>query len=590
MAKGTAERTVGITGYFVTLPHAKYILIAIMVLGVLFGITINMASYGGVDLLLKGALDGVTLLSLPAAISSVAIKLMIRKVPFRRILGTTFIGEVIYALAYGAGFFLGTINPFYAELIVLTGVALVFVLWYSIARLIFVLRFRSILFAVIQLLFHLVFLLSSSALYTADEPLFSVAKFYLAAFVLLLAMLIFFFIINRPFKKSFGVSGTDTFSHVIGQWFYQDTKLEETFESVGQEARTIVSFIGFKRKADEIFFVIPCVHFGPFGTLGGSEFSYLIPRELSKKYGAKVLTFHGTATHDLNPVSSSELSKVIEACDACIKRGNYKATQVGLGIAQDGGCTAEALLCNEDAFIGLTRAPQVTEDINFGVGLAIAKEAEKYAGVVGIADQHNAETGEITSFEPGDIVGYHYMRAVTHVFEQKVKRSKLEVGYSERHFEYPFIGKAGIKVVVFSTTPEYVLILIDSNGLAPHVREHIISEVKDAGKKYGKTWHVAVYTTDTHQINLVRGVLNPMRQERALVDEIKTAALEAMFDMQPAQSFAEQEWFDIKVIGPKQSIEIASTINAMVAVAKIIGPVILLGGIVALLLLLRTIG
>ena len=197
MAKNTAERTVSITDYFVSLPPARHIMASIVILGILFGILINVQTYQGIDLILKGAIDGIFILVLPALISSVIIKLMIKKVPYRRIIATTFIGEVVYAATYAVSFFLSKSTLFYSELIVLTGVAFVFVLWYATARLIFVLRFRSILFAVIQLLFHLVFLLSSSAIYISNEPLFSIAKFYLAAFVLLIAMFIFFFIINE---------------------------------------------------------------------------------------------------------------------------------------------------------------------------------------------------------------------------------------------------------------------------------------------------------------------------------------------------------------------------------------------------------
>ena len=145
-------------------------------------------------------------------------------------------------------------------------------------------------------------------------------------------------------------------------------------------------------------------------------------------------------------------------------------------------------------------------------------------------------------------------------------------------------------MLVFSSMPEYVLVLVDSNGVAPDFRDKLISEIKEVGKKYNKNWQVGVYTTDTHQINVVRGVRNPLRDEISLVEEIKAAVVEAMLDMQSAQFYAAKKWFDIRVIGPRQSIEIVSTLNATISLAKFIAPLILIGGIAAVLLILRKIG
>ncbi len=590
MKEHSAERVVSITDYFISLPSTRSLFITIILLGFVFGIIINFTKYQGIDLVLKGSVDGILLLSIPAVISSVVIKLMIKKVPFKRVIATTLVGEIIYAITYGASFFLTSVSPFYSEIITLVGAALVFVLWYVIARLVFVLRFRSFLFAIIQLLFHLVFLLSSSSIYVSNEPIFSIAKFYVAAFILLIAMLVFFFIINAPMKKSFGVSGTDAFSHVVGQWLYQDTELEKTFENLGQEAKTLVSLLAFKREKDSMFLVVPCVHFGPFGTLGGSEFSYLISKELNNKYGAKTLVFHGTVTHDLNPVSSKELAKVISACDSCIKNAKYVSANISLLLGNEDECNAETLIINDTAFVGLSRAPAVTEDINFGVGMAIMNAAEKNVSLAIVADQHNSETGEIVSFEPGDKVSYNYMQAVSNTLSKNAKKRSLAVGFAERYFNYPFIGKAGVKVLVFSSIPEYVLILVDSNGVTPDFRDKLISEIKEVGNNYKKDWHVGIYTTDTHQINVVRGVRNPLREEKSFLEDIKAAVVEAMFDMQPAKFHAAKKWFDIKVIGGKQSTEIVSTLNAVVSVAKFIAPLLLLGSIAAILLVLRKIG
>ncbi|MDO8553412.1 MAG: DUF2070 family protein [Candidatus Micrarchaeota archaeon] len=583
---GNINKAVSITDYFVSLPPLRYFIIGIFLLGILFGTLINLNHYSGLDLVFKGVLDGTLLLTIPALLTSILVKVMIKKVPFKRIAATTFFGELIYAAAYAISFFLAGINPFYAQASVIIGAALVFLLWYIIARMIFILKYRSFFFAIVQLLFHLAFLISSNILYIGNEPITSVAKFYLAAFILLGSLYLFFIIINAPMKRSFGLSSTDALTYFASQWLYQKKDLEEAFETIGEKAKTIITVMGFKRKNDEVFFVIPYVHFGPFGNLGGSEFSFMIPDEIQKRYGAKSFVFHGTVTHDLNPVSTTELKSIMTAFDECLAERKYSSSTVSFKIGKYEECYADSLIFGKSAFVGLSRAPLVTEDINFGLGMSIMYASEKEFPFVAIVDRHNAETGEITSFEPTDPIGYRYMEAAKNSLTELSKGNKLNVGFSHHQVSAPFIGKAGIKVAIFSSLPEYVLILIDSNGVTPEFNERIVNEIKELGKNYNKKWEVGVYTTDTHQINMVRGVLNPLKEEQGLVEEIKTAVAEAMLDIQPAEFFSTRKWFDINVLGAKQSIEMISTVNAIFSVSKIVAPLIIIGAIIAILFVL----
>jgi len=583
--KNNLNKAVGLTGYFFALPPAHVFLIGIVVFALLFGLAMNLSAYQGLDLVKQSAIDGSMLLAFPALLTAAVIKLMIRKMPLRRIVAVTFIGELVYGVAYLGSLILVGVNPLISELILLVGAALVFVLWYVIARLIFILKYRSILFAIMQLLFYLVFLFNSHV-FSLGASVESYAKFYVASFVLFGALYIFFLIINAPMKKNLGFSSTDAFSFFISQWLYQNKDLEKALEAVGSRVRTLVTVLGFRRKKGDILFVTPLVHFGPFGNLGGSEFTYLIAEALDKKHDSKTFVFHGTVTHDLNPVSSKQLDKIINACEECIADSEVKHGEVAFVRGREAECRAEGLVINDSAFIGLSRAPYVTEDVNLGLGLCLIKEAEKKADVAMVVDQHNAETGEITSFEPGDPVGYNYMKSVEFALAGKPKKTGLKIGISQRAPESPFIGKAGIKVAVVSSSPEYVIVLIDSNGVKPELNQTIVTRVKQAGKKLGKDWEVGVYTTDTHQMNRVKGVLNPLEAEEQILLDIESCVKEAANDMADADFFSGKRWFDIDVLGAKQSIEIVSTVNSIVAVAKITLPLIMLGAMLLLFAIL----
>ncbi len=575
------RKAVDLTSYLFTLPPTSVILIGMLVAAVLFGAALNLIAPSE-DFLLNSLRDGALLLFIPAILTALIVKALIRRMPLKRIMATTFGGEVVYGFAYVVAFFVADISEFYGELVLLVGAALVFVLWYIIARLFFILKYRSVLFAVLQLLVYMIFLFSFKTIAIAEGTMFDwAAKAYISSFILLGALYIFFLIINAPMKKTFGVSSTDAFSLFINQWIYRKKDLEKAFEKVGENARTLVGVVGFKRAKDKLLFIVPYVHFGPFGNLGGSEFSHLIAEEVKDKYGAEAFVFHGTVTHDLNPTSSSEVSKITDAIGRILKRSKYDDKTVSLTKGKSEECIAETLAFGEDAFVGVSRAPLVTEDINFGLGLSMLLEAEKHAGTAIVADQHNAETGEITSFEPGSEIGYNYIKAVANSLSKKGNPQKLKIGISEKHPESTTLGKAGIKIAVLSTSPNYAVVLIDSNGVTPEFKAKIEKEVKKLGN-----FEVGVFTTDTHQTNVVRGVLNPAKEETEIVKAIKTGVKEAVADMQDASAFVDKEWFDIKVLGARHSIEIVSTINSIVAVAKITAPLILVGAILVLLAIL----
>ncbi|NYZ77686.1 DUF2070 family protein [Candidatus Micrarchaeota archaeon] len=575
------KSAVDLTSYLFSLPSLHVMLAGMLVAAVLFGAAINILQPSE-NFILRSLQDGLLVLFVPAALTTIVVKILIRKMPLKSIVATAFAGEVVYGIAYVVAFFVADISQFYGEMVLLTGAALVFIFWYVIARIVFILKYRSILFAIIQLLFYSLFLFNFQTVAIAEGTLFDWAtKAYISSFILLGALYIFFLIINAPMKKTFGVSSTDAVSLFLNQWIYKKNDLEKAFEKLGENARTLVGVVGFGRATDRILFIVPYVHFGPFGSLGGSEFSHLIAEEVKSKYGAEAFVFHGTVTHDLNPTSSSEITKITKTIGKMLERAKFDKKTVSLCTGKSGECIAETLVFDDSAFVGVSRAPLVTEDINFGLGLSMLLEAEKHAKIAVVADQHNAETGEITSFEPGSIIGYNYISAVANSFTKKGKEEGLRIGISLKHPESATLGSGGIKIAVLSTSPNYVIVLLDANGVTPEFKMKIEGEVKKLG-----SFAVGVFTTDTHQTNVVRGVLNPAKEKSEIIEAVREGVKEAIADMQPASAFVDKEWFDIRVLGAKHSIEIVSTINSIVAVAKITAPLILIGAILVLLAIL----
>lgn len=579
------KQAVKLTNAFISLPRAEYLLSSMILIGILFGVLASLVQPKGpiADQVLQGSLEGVFLLSIPAVLTSLLIKMMIRRIPFRRILAASLVGQIIYALAYLAyASFAPTSFP-YREAIIFFAASLAFAIWFVIARFVFILKWRAVLFASLQVIIYGIFLLTGSTIAVSGDPLWIIAKFFIASIVFLGFVYLFFMIINAPMKKSFGLSTLDAVSLFLSHWFYESRDIEEEFERVGEEAETLLSAFLFKRKSGTTAFVIPYVHFGPFGSLGGSNFTYLLAEELKKRHGIDAFVFHGTVTHDLNPVASTELDKITSAFSSAYKKCRFAPSTAAFSRGSSQECFSESLIFNNSAFAAVSRAPETTEDVNFGLGLAMMSAGEKYVPMVAAIDQHNAETGDITSFEPGSGVGFNYISAVSDSLSKKFRRQKLEVGFSQKTAELPQLGLAGIKIAIFSTKPAYALILIDSNGVKPETRESIIEAAKEAARERGIQLEAGVYTTDTHSVNKVRGVLNPLGDEGALLDAVHSGVQEAIQDMQPATFSSFKENFKIHVLGAKQSIEIISTINAIVAVAKIAAPIVIIGSIISIL-------
>ncbi|MDD5336943.1 MAG: DUF2070 family protein [Candidatus ainarchaeum sp.] len=586
---GNMKQAVNLTNAFISLPKAEYLLSLMLIIGILFGtlaFIIQLRGQIALEGVFQGALEGLFLLSIPAILTSLLIKLMIRKIPFRRILAASLAGQIIYALAYFAYSFLISSAFPYREAVVFFAASIAFAVWFIIARFVFVLKWRSFLFASLQVIIYGVFLISGSIVAVSGDPIWIIGKFFLASAIFLGFVYLFFMIVNAPMKKNLGLNTLDAVSLFLAHWFYESKDIETEFERVGEEAETLLSAFIFKRKSGTCAFLIPYVHYGPFGSLGGSNFSYLLSEGLKKRHGLDAFVFHGTVTHDLNPVASSEMDKIISAFDEEYAKCKPSASSISLSRGFSEECFSESLLFRNCAFSSISRAPQTTEDVNFGLGLAIMAEAEKHIPMVSLIDQHNAETGDITSFEPGSAVGFRYMRAVVDSLSRKSGKSRLELGFSQKSIQLPQVGLAGIKVAVFSTKPAYALILIDSNGVKPETREALMKAAKQAAKEKNLSVEVGIFTTDTHSVNRVRGVLNPLESESALLDAVRDCVREAIDDIQPASFCSFKIPFRINVLGARQSIEIVSTVNAIVAVAKIAAPIIIIGSIISILWIL----
>lgn len=580
-----AKKVLMLTDYFFSLPPTEYFMFAILFLSIGFGILFSLfTQYDSIHtLIFNGILEGLVVLSIPSFLTAISAKIMMRKIPFNRIVATTFVGMFMYGVTYVAVKIASYFSPSLESILLFFGVGIVFLLWYLIARIVFVLKWRSVLFASIQLLFNAVFLLASTSIQPGGTFSVNIIKFYIASFILLGATYLFFVIINAPMKRSFGISSIDAISMFLAQWFYESKEMESAFDEISEEAETYLSVLDFKRKDKEILFIVPYIHFGPFGNLGGSEFSEKLIAHFDRG-GKDVFVFHGPSTHDNNPSSSDQIQNVIKTIEKMRSEMKHEHVNASFFSGEEEECKSHVLMFGKHAFVGLSRAPETTEDINLGVGIALTNYVEKFVENGVIVDEHNAETGDVTSVEPGDPIIFKYQRAIEDAFSKAKKQTPLMIGTWKKCLKDKEVGGGGIRIAVFKTSPYFFLISIDSNGIEPLSREKIVEEAQQFLKRIGLKGVVEVFTTDTHKTNVVRGVLNPVRYNRTLMREILRGMEAAIKDIKPASFSGKRSIIQMEMLGAKRSAEIISTVNAIVATAKIAAPILIIGTVIILLL------
>ncbi len=192
-------------------------------------------------------------------------------------------------------------------------------------------------------------------------------------------------------KKNLGVSSMDALSMFLSQWLYGEKDLEEAFEGIGEEVETLVWVGKFEGKKNSALFVVPYIHFGPFGNLGGSEFTWQIADSLCCDYAGErkhtlrhqrdVFVFHGMATHDFNPVSSGEIHNVVGACRRAIAKLRPKMAKLSFSTCRMGTVRAAAL--HIDADPGVPVHVDLRQFFREGLHRGGARDAQGAAGGLG---------------------------------------------------------------------------------------------------------------------------------------------------------------------------------------------------------------
>ncbi|MDR3222804.1 MAG: DUF2070 family protein [Methanobrevibacter sp.] len=400
-------------------------------------------------------------------------------------------------------------------------------------------------------------------------------KIIVAGLVFLLAIFSFITIIESPLKKNLGLGLLDLLSLFIAHINEGSKSLEKLFEEIGEPIDTLVGVLSFK-KGNEIkaIFMSPFVHPGPIGDIGGAN----MPSILSKRFNSFTMVAHGPSTHDFNPVSTNEIDKIESAVKDSLEEMEY--SQYGSQFIRYSTEKAKIGIqfFGKNGLILATFAPHGSDDIEFGIGLSLMMKSKFKCDLENsvVVDCHNSFDEESGRLLPGNPKMFQLLDTV-----DKIKKTEQNKGISigcchdlmDDLNKSNGVGEDGLKVMVIETANQKTAyILFDSNNMLRGFREKIIEAVEDLDLD-----EVEVMTTDTHSVNTLSSGYNPIGQTKRneIIEYVKLSCKKAINDLEEVEvGVKTKRIIGINTFGSNNSTELISTISSIVAVSKIMAPLI----------------
>jgi len=424
-----------------------------------------------------------------------------------------------------------------------------------------------------------------------------------------LGVYVFLAVIDRPWRQTLGVSVLDFVRGFIGHIAEGTRELEEFFEKLGEEAVVPVTVLSFRTLAapdggstvegddpaadaagpgagdepgtaggstdagpavgvEKARFVLPMIHPGPMGEIGGGNF----PVRVARRSEGLAFPPHATAGHDFNLVTEREVDTILDAADAARSRIDYATTASETVRRGSGEATVLGQTFGDDGLLVSSFAPNFADDVEYAVGLSAISEA-RTAGLddVMLVDAHNCNNGlegeDLGHVTPGSERSFDLRSAAGLAGEglDGAERGDLRLGvaWDETPWEpRDGIGPLGVRVAVTAVDDQRTAyVLVDGNNMVPGLRETVLDAVDD------RVDVAEVMTTDTHIVNTVEAD----NQVGAAIDHDEFVALvvdlvaEAVDDLEPVAAGMEVERAEVTVFGNDRTETLASQANVAVS-------------------------
>jgi putative membrane protein len=389
--------------------------------------------------------------------------------------------------------------------------------------------------------------------------------------IIFLSPLIFFLhIFDTPLKKSFHVSGSELFRYYLDHLTSGRMDGEAILTRFAEPIRARFGVVGFKRGDGSLkaAIVVPALHPGPIGRLGGSD----LPGKVAEAIPEcdLVMVPHGAATHDYNPVSTADVERFGRAARDLLSNVEYKpGGSPAITAGQDIRVTAQ--LFGDAALLTYTSWPLPIDDVDYGVGNA-AELSAKISGArdAFFVDCHNSllpGAGQVQLCTPrADAIIAASKEAAKSAKESPTRALRVGVAQDKQTFGRDHgIGAQGVQVIAIEAEGQrFAYILWDGNNAVPEVTRLIGEQVKDLVDGY------QVMTTDNHSVNAIAGSYGPVGhfvKPSEIAKVTRLAVEQALSDLEPVTSGGAAGILeDFLVFGNQKTVQLTASINVMTSV------------------------
>ncbi len=384
------------------------------------------------------------------------------------------------------------------------------------------------------------------------------------------AVWVFLVAVDRPWRRSMGVSMLDFLRGFIGHVAEGTDELEDFFEQLGEEAVVPVTVLAFRDEDGEekARFVLPMIHPGPMGEIGGGN----LPERVADSAEGLAFPPHATAGHDFNLVTEGEVERLIDAADRAHRRIDYDggATRSVRSGSGDADMLGQAF--GGDGLLVNTFSPDFADDVEYGVGLT-AREGAKTNGLddVLLVDAHNCNNGlsgpDLGHVTPGSPRSFDMINAAEGAGERlaDAPEGSLSLGTAWDETDWvpqEGIGPLGIRVAVIEVDgQETAYVLVDGNNMEPWLRDRTVDELLESVDA------AEVMTTDTHIVNTVEAdnQIGAEIDHSEFIDAVSDLVAEAREELDPVEAGMATERAEVTVFGNDRTETLASHANAVVS-------------------------
>ncbi len=586
--------------FYRSIPKASVLFALLIVLSLAIGITavalLNIKTIGTSlsYVIVNGTTTGILIITLPTLLTVIVLKAIKRYVGLKYVFFLTMIGTIVYSLFLLLGSAAYAFGNAYtiASVVILVGDASIFGWWVFAAKFVLGQKKKAILLALIQPTLNiLLYIPYSTFIFSFSTPLYILLlKLYAGIFVFLVVTYAILFVFDKPIEKGLGgFHGLEAVSQMMQNWLF-DINISTTFGGkLGVPTDISTDTIVLKDRSGKIkaIFFAPDIHYGPSGTIAGSNFPFMLEKHSMLKYKAVTFVMHRPVNLDHNPISITQFGKFMETFDNSVKSAAKASKNTGMLFSRSKykNSFAIRLWLNNIQLVTLTRAPHVTEDIAPEVAYMFRGILEQSTDAAILIDAHNsryetAPKDELDCVNPDSPIVGEYEKAIFLSGKPQHKSGSMRVGaYSTELYNRlgrpRDLAEGNLNAAVFSFNGfKYTMLQFNCNNMLPNLRNEIVEHVR---RKF-KT-DVEVYTTDTHAVNspgMIEGnVLGRHANRKKIIDAVDEVVGKAMLNVAPVSAYYKRDVMkNFMVWGPNVRERLTVVAESVIEIARVLVPVL----------------